>query len=749
MKRFHEALSSYDKALVLNRNFAGAYNNRGNALQELKRFEEAVASYDKAIVLRPDYVVTYNNRGNALKELKRFEDALANYDKAIALKPDYAEAYNNRGAALREAQRFNEALSSYDKAVSLKPDYAEAHNNRGNALKELKRFDEALLSYDKAISLKPDYVVAYNNRGNALQELRRFQEALASYDQAIALKPDYAEAHYSRGSALSDLKLYDEALAMFGNALALKPDLAEAFLGRGKVFYELRRHDEASIAYEKALAIKPDLAEAWYGRGDVFNNLKRHEEAISAYDKALALKPDLVEVEGRRLYAKMHLCDWSNFDAECKHLIASVRKEILATPPFPLLAISASSDEQLSCAKLFNKRKYPPFDKPIWQGERCNHSRIRVAYLSADFHDHPVSYLLAGVFEQHDRKRFETIAISFGSNNPSEMLTRLQDSFDQFIDVKDQSDVDVAKLLKRLEVDIAVDLMGYTQDSRTEILALRSSPIQVNYLGYPGTMGTEYIDYIIGDRFVIPDMQRQHYSEKIIYLPDTFQANDSKRKIGTSIPCRDKVGLPENAFVFCSFNNSYKITPTWFDIWMRLLQQIDGSVLWLLAESSNVEHNLLKEAESRGINSARLVFAPRVSYSDYLARYQLADLFLDTFPFNAGTTASDALWAGLPLVTCSGEAFASRMAGSVLGAIGMSEMVTESMAAYEALACKLARNPDLMTSTRMKLARNRYHLSSIQYSIIHEAPRSGLYHDVRALSGWFSARSYYYFELNP
>jgi predicted O-linked N-acetylglucosamine transferase (SPINDLY family) len=315
--------------------------------------------------------------------------------------------------------------------------------------------------------------------------------------------------------------------------------------------------------------------------------------------------------------------------------------------------------------------------------------------------------LLAGVFERHDRKRFETIAISLETDNSSEMLSRLKGSFDRFIDASKQNDIEVARLLRALEVDIIVDLMGNTQNSHPAILAHRPSPIQVNYLGYPGTTGADYIDYIIADRFAIPGAQQQHYSEKVIYLPDTFQANDSKRHISDRTPSRADAGLPANAFIFCAFNNTYKITPTLFDVWMRLLREIDGGVLWLLGANPHAERNLKKEAESRGVHSARLVFASRIAYSDYLARYRLADLFLDTFPFNAGTTASDALWAGLPLVTCSGETFASRMAGSLLGAIGIPEMITHSMTDYEALASKFARDPTFRASIKAKLDRNR------------------------------------------
>ena len=433
---------------------------------------------------------------------------------------------------------------------------------------------------------------------------------------------------------------------------------------------------------------------------------KRFVEAIGAYDKALTLEPDHEYAETSRLHAKMHLCNWQNFDAECAHLILSVKKEILSQP-FALLAISASAEVQLKSATALSKAKYPASKDPMCLGRRFDHDRIRLAYLSADFGEHAVSALLAGVFERHDRKRFETTAISFEAHGPSEMLARVKSAFDRFVDVGSQSDRDVARLIRDFEIDIAVDLMGYTRKARPSIFAFRPSPIQVNYLGYPGSMGASFIDYIIADRFVVPDTQRDFYSEKIIYLPETFQANDLKRDVPQNVPSRAEVGLPENAFVFCSFNNSYKITPACFDIWMRLLNQVEGSVIWLLGGDSDLERNLRAEAENRGVNSARLIFCSRTTYANYLARYRLADLFLDTFPFNGGATSSDALWAGLPIVTCSGETFASRMAGSLLCAVGLPELVTASVSEYENLARQLARDPVRLAAIKATLARNR------------------------------------------
>jgi protein O-GlcNAc transferase len=621
---------------------------------------------------------------------------------ALTINPGHAEAQFNYGNVLLGLQRFDEAFAAFGSALALNPSLAEAHLNRGGILMSQKRLEEALGSFDAAIRINQNYSEAYCNRGNALEELNRFEEALSSYDSALAINPNNPEFHASRANVLHRLGRYDEALAGLSVALSLRPGNTGFHFNRGNILFEL----------------------------------KRFVEAFGAYDKALTLEPDHEYAEASRLYVKMHLCNWQNFDAECAHLISSVKKEILSLP-FALLAISPSAEVQLKSAAALSKAKHPTSEDPMWLGRRFDHDRIRLAYLSADFGEHAVSSLLAGVFERHDRKRFETTAISFEAHVPSEMLTRVKSAFDRFVDAGSQSDRDIGRLIRDFEIDIAVDLMGYTRKARPSVLAFRPSPIQINYLGYPGSMGASFIDYIIADRFVVPDMQRDFYSEKIIYLPETFQANDLERGLPKEAPSRVEVGLPENAFVFCSFNNSYKITPASFDIWMRLLNQVEGSVIWLLGGNSDLERNLRAEAENRSVDSTRLIFCARTTYGNYLARYRLADLFLDTFPFNGGATASDALWAGLPVVTCSGETFASRMAGSLLCAVGLPELVTTSVSEYENLARQLARDPVRLTAIKATLAHNRdtyplfdtarftRHLESA-YTTIHDRLQRGL-----------------------
>jgi predicted O-linked N-acetylglucosamine transferase (SPINDLY family) len=708
LKRPEEALASYDRALALKPDFAGALNGRGNALLELKRPEEALASYDRALKLQPDSVEALNNRGNALLDLKRPEEALASFGLALRLKPDYVDAINGCGKAMLDLERPEEALASYDRALKLQPDSIEALNDRGNALLELKRREEALASYDRALKLQPDFVEALNNRGNVLLGLKRREEALASYDRALKHQPDHVEALNNRGIALLDLKRLEEALASYNRALALMPDFAGALNGRGNALLDLRRPEEALASYDSALAIKPDYAEALHNRGIALLQLRRYEEGIADYKKLLAIEPFHDYARGRLLHMQLHCCDWTQYEQNSETLVKSVNDGKRAGVPFSFLAVSQSAADQLRCAHIYVADKYPAASQPVWRGERYSHDRIRLAYLSADFLEHPSSFLLAGMFENHDRSRLETIAISFGDDDQSEIRSRLRGAFEHFIDVRNRGNLEVARLMRELEVDIAVDLMGHTQYSRTGILALRPAPVQVNYLGFPGTMGAEYMDYIIADRHVIPEDQRQYFSEHVVYLPDTFQANDSKRRIAEHAPSRAEVGLPDDGFVFCSFNKSYKISPTIFDVWMRLLKAVTGSVLWLVADNLTVENNLRRGAANQGIEPRRLIFAPRLQYADHLARFQLADLFLDTLPFNAGATASDALWTRVPVLTCAGEAFASRMAGSLLNAIGLPELITHNLEDYEALAHKLVTRPAMLNDIRATLAKNRH-----------------------------------------
>ena len=707
--RNREALDLIGAALKLRPDSIIALSNYGLALEAAQRFDDALASFDKALALRPDFADAHNNRGNVLSALKRQEEALASYDKALALKPAYPEALNNRGNVLAQLERHDEALPSFDQALAIWPQYAEALYNRGNALSALERQEDALASYDRALVLRADYPEALDNRGNVLAKLGRYEEALASHDAALRVRPDHPETLSNRGTTLEQLWRCEEALASYDRALALQPRHAEALGNRGNVLAKLKHYEAALESYDAALAIRADDADAWYNRGNALSALRRYEDAAASYETALAIDPAHADAHGGLAGVALAICDWERTTRIGTELANQITAKTSTVGPFALLGYSDDPALLLQCAQQFVAQQLTAPLPRVGTVPNRHHDKIRLAYLSADFRDHVMAYQLAELFERHDKSRFDITGVSFGIDDGSEMRARLATSFDRFLDVRGKSDRDVAEALAELGIDIAVDLMGHTRDARLRIFAHHPAPIQVNYLGYAGTIGADFIDYIIGDPVVLPFEHEPFYREKIVQLPDTFFVTDSKRAIAPHARSRADEGLPEQGFVFCCFNNSAKIGPAIFDIWMRLLQAVDGSALWLSLRHGAAKDNLLREAAARGVAPERLVFAkhaPRIE--DHLARHRLADLFLDTLPYNAHATAIDALWAGLPVLTCRGNAYGARVGASLLRAVGLPELITESLADYEALALRLARHPAQLRGIREKLAQHRH-----------------------------------------
>lgn len=669
--RMTEALPLIERALAIDPHAVEANATYANILHALDRPDDALAVWNEVLAVAPDAPPALYNRGNVLLALKRYAEALADYDRVVAQMPDNPAALYNRGYALQQLQRFGEALASFDRVLALMPDNFFALHNRGAALLGLKRFDAALASFEGALAVEAQDVEALTNRGIVLYELRRWPDALASYDRALAAQPDYAEAWANRANVLIDMSRVDEALASWDRAIALKPQFAEALANRAHALLELGRH----------------------------------AQAVQDYERALAIEPDYEYLPGLLFHARMHCCDWREYGQRAQVLISAVEEGRRAATPFALLGVTDSARDQLACARIWADDKFPgspdskrPFKYPA-------RDRIKLAYLSGDFRDHAVAYLMADLFERHDRARFETFAISFYEAPGSGMQTRLKSTFDRFIDASSKSDAEIVREMRDLEIDIAVDLMGFSSRARTGVFMQRAAPVQVNYLGYPATMGADYIDYILADPFVISPANAGGYAEKVVRLPDVFQAN-SVRPPAAPIS-RIDAQLPPQAFVFCAFGNTYKITPPVFDVWLRLLDAVEGSVLMLLGSSDIACGNLRAHAAARGVDPERLRFMPRLDYAEYLGRYALADLFLDTFPFNGGATASDALWCGLPIVTCAGNAFASRMAGSLLNAAGLPELVTHSLAGYETLALQLATDRSRLAQLKAQLARGR------------------------------------------
>jgi predicted O-linked N-acetylglucosamine transferase (SPINDLY family) len=702
------AIDLLRRVSVLRPQDAAARRRLGDALFASGAWAEAAESFRQAIALEPGNARAYNNLGRAQAKLGERDAATESYRRAIELEPNYAIAHNNLGTVLGETHQHEEALACYRRAAMLNARFTEAHRNAGNVLMRLGRAAEALQSHERALELEPHNAAFQRNCADALLCLQEAPAALARYDAALRADPKLAAAYNGRGTALRLLRRFDDALRSYESAIAIEPELVEAHANKASLLMEMERVEEAIEWCDQMLAQWPDFPGALLYRALSLGFLPqpRYSDAATDFAKLLIVEPAQHYTLGYLLHTSAMTYDWSR-DTLLNDGLAGLAASRPVIMPLALLALTDRAETQLQCARVCVSNSYPPAPRPVWTGERRQHSKIRIAYISGDLREHALSFLSVGMFEQHDRERFEVYGISLRPPVGSAFGSRVLSAFDAFLDVHQRSDLDIAKFLHELEIDIAVDLMGFTRGHRINIFAHRGAPVQVSYLGYPGTTGAPYMDYVIADEYLLPREHRSQVSESVVYLPHCFQANDDRRVIADTPTSRSEVGLPEEAFVFCSFNNSYQVTEAMFGIWCRLLLARPDSVLWILADSDAAKANLVHAASSLGVDPGRLVFAGQLPYAQHLARLRLADLMLDSFPFNGGTTASDALWAGLPLVTCSGEAFASRMAGSLLQALGLPELITDSLTAYEILALQLASDPARLAALRARLQENR------------------------------------------
>jgi predicted O-linked N-acetylglucosamine transferase (SPINDLY family) len=700
-----DAVKSYKKTIEINPGFAQAHNSLGNAFTEQGQLDDAIQSYQKALKLNPNYSEAHNNLGNSLTEQGQFNDAIVSYQKALEINPNYPALHNNLGNAFKELGQLEDALKSYSKGLTYNPNYIDLLNNLGVVLNDLGQLDEAVKSYERAIDIKPDYAEAYNNLGVTYNKLGQLEKAVQVYEKALKIDPDYADTHNNLGVVLKKLGQLDEAIDSYQKAIAINPDDADTYNNLGIVFDEQERLDDAIQSYRKAVSIQSDLAEAYNNLGHTLCKLHRYQEAIDLYEKVFDIKPNLDYILGNILNTKMNSCNWDDLEellTDAKQRIVNNEKII---EPFNLMGLVDDPALQIKAQKLRMTGDHPKSNILPTIGRYPKHPKIRIGYFSADFREHPVGYLTAELYELHDRNYFEVHAFSFGSDTKDALNLRIKAGVDQFHNVQSMSHKEIALLARSLEIDIAVDLTGLTAESRTDVFAMSAAPIQLSYIGYLGTMGADYYDYLIADPVMIPKENQKYYVEKIVYLP-SFQVNDSKDLPPEITLTRKDVGLPEEGFVFCCFNNTYKFTPTIFDSWARILSAVDNSVLIVFANNELSKTNLTKELIQRGVKAERLIFGDSVKRPEYLARYRTADLFLDTHPYNAGTTASDALKMGLPLLTMIGKSFNSREAASILTSINLPELITNTPEEYEALAIELASNPDKLKAIKDKLTSN-------------------------------------------
>ena len=571
---------------------------------------------------------------------------------------------------------------------------------------------DAKIILQKILDIEPRNFDALNIIGIVTGLENNYIEAINFFKKAQQIRPDNNLINFNLGKAFSESGKDLEAIKYYKIAIKLDKNHLGSWINFGISLHQLKRYNEALSHYDQAIKLKPDYAAAYSNKGNTLQELKRYDEALSHYDQAIKLKPDYQYLFGKLLHVKMLMCNWQNFKTDVTSLSLQINENKKSSPCFPVLALIDSSSIQRKSSEIWVNDNYP-FNSSLGPIFKSGHrDKIKIGYYSSDFKEHPIAYLLAELLELHDKNQFELFGFYFGPTDSSAIHKRVSSSFNQFIDVGLKTDKDIALMSREMGIDIAINLNGFTALARPDIFSFRTAPIQVNYLGYPSTTGAEYMDYIIADRIIIPTESQKYYSEKIVYLPNSYQVNDRKNDIANNIFNKNmftkkELNLPEKSFVFCCFNNSYKITPSTFDGWMRILKAVKGSVLWLLEDSPVARLNLLKEAEARGLNPDRLVFAKRMNLTEHLARHKVADLFLDTLPYNAHTTASDALWAGLPVLTCKGESFASRVAASLLNAIELPELITTTQEQYETSAIDLANNPEKLKAIKYKLESNR------------------------------------------
>ena len=679
------------------------------------RLPEASKHFADALQRASNNPAGHNNFGAFLKQLGQLDQARVSFETAIAQKADYAEAWIHLGNLLQIQEQPERSLEALGQGIKLRPDIAEAHHNRGQLLLQLGRIDGALLSLKQAVALRPDYASAFNQKAHAHLLLNRPDLTLLHAERALALNSKLADAHYHRSLALWRLKRFEAALSSFETTLALSPAHTLAMVGRAGLNIDLRRFEPALQDLDQALALAPDLLEAHENRALAAAGAKRHSEAVASYQRLIELNPNQPYVKGNLLHAKMLACDWEGLDSLRATLEQDLAVGLPAAEPFGYQGISESEDLLLRCAEIYAAREYPSakpihgLPVPAVSGASAakDPSRITIGYLCGEFRQHATTILMAGVYEAHDRERFQCLAFDSGVGDESIYRQRVLSAFEQVIDISRMSEEQAAAVIAQHQVDVLVDLNGYYGAERTGLLALRPAPVQVNYLGFPGTLGAPYMDYLLADEVVVPPTSLEFYAEKVVYLPHCYQANDRQRKSATVHKTRADMGLPADGFVYCCFNNSYKITPNQFASWMRILQRVENSYLWLMEDAPDVSSRLRQAASSHGLDPTRLVFASRLPPDEHLARHTLADLFLDTQPYNAHTTASDALWTGLPVLTCRGKTFPGRVASSLLYAMGLEALVTDSVDAYEELAVELAKAPERLAGLRTLLQSRR------------------------------------------
>lgn len=739
--RAHEAMLAYHDIVKMCPGHSEAMHNLGILFVQHKNYIEAAEWMQRAVSANPTQPIFLSNYGNVLQDLQRWAEAVPQYQQAVRIDPRFADAHYNLGNALQKIGQPAAAIESYKSAAALNPQWAEVYLNCGNAFDVLGQYDESLKCYEKVVECNPYFSGGYINRANVLTKLGRKEEALATYNQATNISRDAFQGYIGAAEVLLGQSRFREAIEKCQLAIKIKPFDSFAYYLLGTIYFRIRDLNASVPHFLKAIELKPDSADAYNGVGLAYVKAGRFEDAYQSFNKALAINPALhiarinmadayfthgdlesalkhfqllepgLQPLGLMQFFKLQMGDWTNYNEDRENFLNRIRDPRLmglTEDPWHVQRVANSAALAKEVAQNFFRSAaregavLPPIEK------RAKGKKIKIGYFSPDFRDHAVGHLALELFESHSRDKFEVYAFAFGGAMPTDPIRpKLVKAFDHFIEIGSKNDIDAVLLAREIQLDIAVDLAGITSEARLGIFVNRAAPVQVNFLGFTGTIGTNCHDYIIADPVVIPEGSFEHYTEKVVHLPCMMPYSPKYNPLQKK-PTRAEVGLPEKGFIFCSFNQGFKFTPQIFDSWMRILKQVPGSYLWLSRQRPMAVENMRREAVARGVDPDRIIFAGRVGpMQDHLERQQLGDLFLDTFPYNAHTSGIDALWAGMPIITRMGETFASRLAGSLVTSLGMKELIVASIEEYEALAIDLANHPEKLAALRQRLAQNR------------------------------------------
>ncbi|HEU0290591.1 MAG TPA: tetratricopeptide repeat protein [Burkholderiales bacterium] len=713
--RFTEAENAMRTAAERAPSDSDVHVNLGNVLAAQGRAEEALASFRRGLALRPDNIDAQYNIGTLLKGLGRNEEAVTAYNSVLKLDPGNPDTLNNLGTVHEQLGRVDEAAECYRKALARDPRHVHARNNLGNALRLQGKLAEAGENCEMALAISPDFVDAVINLGTVRVDQGRLRDAQSLYERALTIDPrNTADAHRNLGTLFRSEGRNKEAIASYRRAIEAAPGQAAVHVDLGNALRDGGEFESAVTAFQRAIEIDPQLANAHFNLAETLKVLGRFDEAIFTYERTLAIRPDDTQALNGLIHVRQHMCDWNGLDALWERLRRAVNgKSGSEVSPFSILSMPTTAAEQLACTTAWARKHVEPFAAArsslgfdLSKPHAEDRPKLRIGYLSWGFHKHATSYWAAEVLELHDRSRHEIFCYGYGPDDRSEIRARIRNGCDRFVDIAGETHMAAARRIHDDGVDVLVDLTGYTLGARTQIAALRPAPVQVSWF-YPGTMGSSSMDYFIADPYVVPPELERYFAEKIVRLPDCYMSTDRRREVSNRVPTREACGLPSEGIVFCCFNQAYKILPDVFALWMRILRAVPGSVLWLAEANRWQIESLRREAVASGVAGERLLFAARQPLADYMIQYRLADLAIDTFPYTSHTTAADALWMGCPLVTCTGETFASRVAGSVLINAGMRELIVDNFDDYERKVVELAATPGRLQELRRRLQETR------------------------------------------